>query len=37
VIAVAERLGVTQIATIDHRHFRAIRPANCAAFDLLPA
>jgi uncharacterized protein len=26
VIAVAERLGATRIATIDHRHFRAVRP-----------
>jgi hypothetical protein len=27
VIAVVERLGATHVATIDHRHFRAIRPA----------
>jgi methionine synthase II (cobalamin-independent) len=26
VIAVAERLGATHVATIDHRHFRAVRP-----------
>jgi predicted nucleic acid-binding protein len=37
VIAVAERLGATHVATIDHRHFRAVRPAHCAAFELLPA
>jgi predicted nucleic acid-binding protein len=37
VIAVAERLGATNVATIDHRHFRAVRPAHCAAFELLPA
>jgi uncharacterized protein len=36
VIAVAERLQVTRIATLDHRHFRAVRPAHCAAFELLP-
>lgn len=36
VIAIAERLGATRTATIDHRHFRAVRPAHCAAFDLLP-
>jgi predicted nucleic acid-binding protein len=36
VIAVAERLDVTQIATIDHRHFRVVRPRHCDAFDLLP-
>jgi uncharacterized protein len=37
VIAVAERLGATHIATIDHRHFRVVRPAHCDAFELLPA
>ena len=37
VIAVAERLGVTRIATIDLRHFRAVRPAHCPAFELFPA
>ena len=26
VIAVAERLGATRVATIDHRHFRAVAP-----------
>jgi predicted nucleic acid-binding protein len=36
VIAVAERLDVTQIATIDHRHFRVVRPRHCDAFNLLP-
>lgn len=36
VIAVAERLQVTRIATLDHRHFRAVRPAHCDAFELLP-
>jgi predicted nucleic acid-binding protein len=37
VIAVAERLGATHATTIDHRHFWAVRPAHCAAFELLPA
>jgi uncharacterized protein len=37
VIATAERLSATRVATIDHRHFRAVRPARCAAFELLPA
>jgi len=37
VIAVAERLNVTDIATIDHRHFLAVRPAHSQAFNLLPA
>ena len=35
VIAVAERLDVTEIATLDHRHFRAVRPAHAATFTLL--
>jgi hypothetical protein len=37
VISVAERLSATRVATIDHRHFRAVRPAHSAAFELLPA
>jgi predicted nucleic acid-binding protein len=36
VIAVAERLGVTEIATLDHRHFRAVRPHHVEALALLP-
>jgi predicted nucleic acid-binding protein len=37
VVATAERLNITKVATIDYRHFRAVRPAHCEAFDLLPA
>jgi uncharacterized protein len=36
VIAVAERYGVEQIATIDRRHFTAVRPSHINAFKLLP-
>lgn len=36
VLAVAERLGVTEIATIDRRHFTAVRPRHVEAFTLLP-
>jgi predicted nucleic acid-binding protein len=36
VIAVAERLGVTRIATLDHRHFRQVVPNHCVALDLVP-
>jgi predicted nucleic acid-binding protein len=36
VVAVAERLGVIQVATIDHRHFRAVRPKHTDALTLLP-
>lgn len=36
VVAVAERLGVAQIATLDHRHFSVVRPRHVDAFELLP-
>ena len=36
VVAIAERMGVTQIATLDHRHFSAVQPGHCEAFELLP-
>lgn len=35
-VAVAERLRINQIATLDHRHFRVIRPVHIDAFELLP-
>jgi uncharacterized protein len=36
VIAVSERLDITEIATLDHRHFAAVRPEHVRAFTLLP-
>ncbi|MGI5126388.1 PIN domain-containing protein [Pseudonocardia sp. CA-107938] len=36
VIAVAERLGITEIATLDRRHFHTVRPRHTDAFTLLP-
>jgi predicted nucleic acid-binding protein len=36
VIAVSERLNISEVATLDHRHFAAVRPAHCDAFSLLP-
>ena len=36
VVTLAERLGATRIATLNHRHFRVVRPRHVAAFDLLP-
>jgi uncharacterized protein len=37
-LALAERLGTIEIATLDERHFRAVRPlARGKAFRLLPA
>jgi uncharacterized protein len=35
-IAVAERLGLTTIATLDHRDFRTVRPVRVDAFNLIP-
>jgi len=36
VVALAERLGETVIATLDRRHFGVVRPAHATAFDLVP-
>lgn len=36
VVACAERLGVTAVATLDRRHFGAVRPGHVEAFTLLP-
>ncbi|NDL60701.1 PIN domain-containing protein [Phytoactinopolyspora mesophila] len=36
VIAVAERLNVAEVATIDHRHFTVVRPRHTKTFTLLP-
>jgi hypothetical protein len=36
VVAVAERLGATEIATLDRRHFSIVRAAHVGAFRLLP-
>lgn len=37
VVATAERLGVTKVATIDRKDFQVVVPAHCPAFELLPA
>jgi predicted nucleic acid-binding protein len=37
VVAAAERLGETEIATVDRRHFNVVRPRHCAHLELLPA
>jgi len=36
VVAAAERLGVTEVATLDRRHFSVIRPRHVTALTLLP-
>jgi uncharacterized protein len=37
VLAVVERLNEPKLATLDHRHFRALRPRHVSSLDLLPA
>jgi predicted nucleic acid-binding protein len=36
VVAVAERLGISEIATLDRRHFHAVRPRHTTAFTIVP-
>ena len=36
VIAIAERLNIADIATLDRRHFTVVRPRHIPAFTLLP-
>jgi predicted nucleic acid-binding protein len=36
VIAVAERLEQTRVATLDRRHFSVVRPLHVEAFELVP-
>lgn len=36
IVAIAERLNIRKILTVDRRHFGVFRPAHCEAFELLP-
>ncbi|MVT27137.1 type II toxin-antitoxin system VapC family toxin [Nesterenkonia alkaliphila] len=36
VVALAERLGSVEVATVDHRHFSVVRPRHSSSFSLLP-
>ena len=36
VIAAAERLAITDVATLDRRHFTVVRPSHVVALTLLP-
>jgi predicted nucleic acid-binding protein len=36
IIAQAERLNITRVATFDHRDFEIFRPAHCEYLELLP-
>ena len=37
VLAIVERLREVKLATLDHRHFRVMRPRHVEALELLPA
>ena len=36
IVAMAERLDITRILTVDRRHFGVFRPVHCAAFEIVP-
>lgn len=36
VVAAAERLDIATVATLDRRHFGAVRPGHAPALDLVP-
>jgi predicted nucleic acid-binding protein len=36
VVAVAERLNIAEVATLDRRHFSVVRPRHIEVFTLLP-
>ncbi len=35
-VAIAERLGITKIVTVDRRDFSLVKPSHCERFELLP-
>jgi predicted nucleic acid-binding protein len=37
VVAIAERMKITDVATLDRRHFSIVRPRHTKAFTLLPS
>jgi uncharacterized protein len=36
IVAMAERLNVTRLLTLDRRDFQIVRPKHCSSFELLP-
>lgn len=36
IVAIAERLNITRVYTLDHRDFSIVRPSHCDYFELLP-
>lgn len=36
IVAIAERLNINRLLTLDRRDFQLIRPKHCSSFELLP-
>jgi hypothetical protein len=36
IVAIAERLNITRIMTLDRRHFSIVRPKHCPVFEIVP-
>lgn len=36
IVALAERLDITKILTVDRRHFSIFKPKHCEAFEIFP-
>jgi predicted nucleic acid-binding protein len=36
IVAIAERLNISRLLTLDRRDFQFIRPKHCTSFELLP-
>ena len=36
IVAIAERLNITKILTVDRRHFGIFKPNHCEAFEIFP-
>ena len=36
IVALAERLNIERVLTVDQRHFGAFRPKHCASFQIVP-
>ena len=36
IIAIAERLNIKQVLTLDKRHFQVVQPQHCNSFEILP-
>ena len=36
IVAIAERVGITRVLTLDRRDFSLVRPKHCDYFEILP-